>query len=162
MNILGLYLCQRLRKFFLFSVKNITESRNFTLNLSSLSRTEYCQHPNIFFFKFFIHLFTCIHCLGHFSLLSLYPSLSLPPPLLPGQDLFCALLQFCCREDIKNNKNDTMFLPVWNKDSYTERFLAWLPCTSVLQLKLIHLYQKTSLLPSHLPMATSVILRFLY
>jgi hypothetical protein len=32
-----------------------------------------------------------------------------------------------------------------------QRFLALLPCTSVLQTELIHLYLTSSLLPGHLP-----------
>jgi hypothetical protein len=53
-------------------------------------------------------------------------------------------------------------LLVWDKYSYTERFLALLPCTCVLQPELIHLYQTSSLLPGHLPILTAVILRLLY
>jgi hypothetical protein len=34
-----------------------------------------------------------------------------------------------------------------DKDSYIERFLALLPCTCVLQLEWVHLYQTSSLLP---------------
>jgi hypothetical protein len=45
-------------------------------------------------------------------------------------------------------------LLAWDKDSYTERFLALLPCTCILQPKLIHLYQTSSLLPGHLPIVT--------
>jgi hypothetical protein len=44
-----------------------------------------------------------------------------------------------------------------DKHSYTERFLALLPCTSVLHPKLIHLYQTSLLLLSHLPIMTSVV-----
>jgi hypothetical protein len=36
------------------------------------------------------------------------------------------------------------------------------PCTCVLQPELIHLYQTSSLLPSHLPIVASVSLRLLY
>jgi hypothetical protein len=43
-----------------------------------------------------------------------------------------------------------------------DRFLALLPCTSVLQPELIHLNQTSSLVPSYLPILTSVILRLLY
>jgi hypothetical protein len=43
-----------------------------------------------------------------------------------------------------------------------ERFVALLPCTCVLQPKLVHLYQTSSLLPGHLPIVTSVSLRLLY
>jgi hypothetical protein len=42
------------------------------------------------------------------------------------------------------------------------RFLALLPCTSVLQPKLIHLYLTSLLLPGHLPIWTSIALRLLY
>jgi hypothetical protein len=55
-----------------------------------------------------------------------------------------------------------VFLLLWDKDSYTERFLGLLTCTCVLQPELIHLYQTSSLLPGHLPIVTSVILRLLY
>jgi hypothetical protein len=50
----------------------------------------------------------------------------------------------------------------WDKDSYTERFLTLLPCTCVLQPKLVHLYQTSSLLPGYLPIVASVSLRLLY
>jgi hypothetical protein len=82
-------------------------------------------------------------------------------PLTSRQNLFCPFLQFRWRVDISNNNRHSIFSS-WDKDSYTERFLALLPCTSVLQPKLIHLYLTSSLLPSHLPISTSVILRFLY
>jgi hypothetical protein len=55
-----------------------------------------------------------------------------------------------------------VFLLVWGKDSYTERVLALLPWTCILQPKLIHPYQTSSLLPGHLPIVTSVSLRLLY
>jgi hypothetical protein len=53
-------------------------------------------------------------------------------------------------------------LLVWDKDSYTERFLALLPCICVLQPTLVHHYQTSSLLSSHLPIVTSVSLRLLH
>jgi hypothetical protein len=53
-------------------------------------------------------------------------------------------------------------LLVWEKDSCTERFLALLPCTCVLQPTLVHLYQTSSLLPGHLPTVASVSLRLFY
>jgi hypothetical protein len=53
-------------------------------------------------------------------------------------------------------------LLAWDKDRYTERFLALFPYTCVLQPKLIHLYQTSSLLPSHLPIVASTSLRLLY
>jgi hypothetical protein len=42
-------------------------------------------------------------------------------------------------------------LLVWDKDSYTGRSLWLFPCIYVLQPKLIHVYQSSSLLLSHLP-----------
>jgi hypothetical protein len=39
------------------------------------------------------------------------PSLPLYP-LASRQNLFCPFLQFCCREDISNNKKDIVFLLV--------------------------------------------------
>jgi hypothetical protein len=73
-------------------------------------------------------------------------------PRLSGQNLFCPLvLWFCWRENIADNKKDTAFLLVWDKDSYTERFLVLLPCTCVLKPTLIHLYQTPSRLPCPLP-----------
>jgi hypothetical protein len=42
----------------------------------------------------FIHLLMCIHCLGHFSLLPLAPSLFLPPPLLPGRTCWFLIFSF--------------------------------------------------------------------
>jgi hypothetical protein len=101
----------------------------------------------------FFHM--SIHCLG---------PCPLPLPLAPltsRQNLFCPLLQFCWREGI-SDKKDIVFLLVWDKDSYTQRVLALLPCTSVLQLELIHLSKTSSLLPGHLCIVTSVSLRLLY
>jgi hypothetical protein len=53
-------------------------------------------------------------------------------------------------------------LLVWDKDRYTERFLALLPSTSVLKPELAHLYHTSSLLPGHLLIVVSVSLRLLY
>jgi hypothetical protein len=97
----------------------------------------------------FLHLLTCLHFLGH------------PPTSV--QNLFCLLvLQFCWRENIEDNKKSRAILLVWDKDSYTERYLVLLPCTSVLQPTLVHLYQTSPLLPSHLPIVASASLKLLY
>jgi hypothetical protein len=40
-------------------------------------------------------------------------------------------------KNIKDNKKNMVFLLVWDKDSYTKRFLALLPCTCVLQPTLV-------------------------
>jgi hypothetical protein len=53
-------------------------------------------------------------------------------------------------------------LIVWDKDSYTERFLVLLPCTSVLQPTLVHLCQTSSPLLGPLPIVASANLRLLY
>jgi hypothetical protein len=104
----------------------------------------------------------CIHCLGH--LLAPAPCYAPPSPfpLASRQNMFCPFLQFCWRENIRDKKKDIALLLVWDKDSYTERFLALLPCTCVLQPILVHLYQPSSLLPGQLPIVASVSLRLLY
>jgi hypothetical protein len=100
------------------------------------------------FISSFLHLLTYIYIIAHSH---------------SRQNLSCPLiLQFCWRENISNNKKDIGFFAIWEKDSYTERFLALLPCTCVLQLTLVYLYQTSSLLPSHLPILASVSLRSLY
>jgi hypothetical protein len=72
--------------------------------------------------------------------------------------LFCPLaLQFCLRENLRENKKDIAFLLVWSKASYTV-----LPSTCMLQPTLIHLCQTCSLLPGHLSIAASASLRLLY
>jgi hypothetical protein len=65
-------------------------------------------------------------------------------------------------EDIGHNKKGIIFLLVRDKDSYTERFLALLPCTYVLKPTLVHLCQTSSLLPGPLPIVVSASLRLLY
>jgi hypothetical protein len=81
----------------------------------------------LFFYYSFIHM--CVHCLGHFS-----PQ-HLPPHFQAAPVLPLSLILLKTRH--KHNKEDKVFLLV--KDSYTERFLALLSCTNVLQLTLIHL-----------------------
>jgi hypothetical protein len=99
----------------------------------------------------------CIYCLGHFWLCPCPFPLPPTPSLLgkTGSALFFNLL----RGNISNNKKGIAFLLVWDKGSYTERFLALLLCTCVLQPKLIHLYLTSSLFSSHLPIVTFVVLR---
>jgi hypothetical protein len=103
-----------------------------------------------------------IHCLGHLSPLPPTPALRPPCPFASRQNLFCPLLQFCWRENIIDNKKDIAFLLAWDKDGYIERFLALLPCICVLQPRLIHLYQTSSVLPGPLPIVASASLRLLY
>jgi hypothetical protein len=63
---------------------------------------------------------------------------------------------------MRDNKKDIAFLLIWDKDSYTDRFLALLSYTCVLQSELVHLYQISSLLPGQLPIVSSTSLRLLY
>jgi hypothetical protein len=97
---------------------------------------------------FYFLLFHCFCIYLHVYTLFGPPS----PAPTPKQNLFCPLvLWFCRRKNIKDDKKNKVFLLVWDKDSYTERFLVF-PCTNVLQPKLVHLYQTSSLLswsPSH-------------
>jgi hypothetical protein len=67
-----------------------------------------------------IHLFICAYIVWAIS--SPCPlSLPLPPTLLASrQNLFCPPLQFCWRENIRDNKKDIAFLLAWDKGSYTE------------------------------------------
>jgi hypothetical protein len=88
-----------------------------------------------------------------------------PPPLptwLPGRPYSALFSNFVEEENMRNNKRDTTLLLVWHKSSYTERFLALLSCTCVLQPKLVHFYQTSLLLLDSLPIVASVSLRFLY
>jgi hypothetical protein len=109
------------------------------------------------FFYFIISTFTymCIYYLGH-----------LPPNPAPHTHILlgrtCSalfILWFCWRENIGDNKKNTTFLLVWDKDSYVERLLVLLPCTCVLQPTLVHLYLTSSLLSGHLPIVASASLR---
>jgi hypothetical protein len=72
------------------------------------------------------------------------------------------VLWFCWRENIKDNKKNTAFLLVSDKDSYTEKFLVLFPCIYVLQPKLIHFYQTSSLFPGPLLIVASASLRLFY
>jgi hypothetical protein len=84
------------------------------------------------------------------------PTRSLSPPLPHFKaEHILPFPPSCWRQGISNNKKDIAFLLLWDEDNYTERFLAFLPCTCVLQPKLIHLYLTASLLPGHLPIMTS-------
>jgi hypothetical protein len=101
----------------------------------------------------------CIHYLGH---LPCPPNLH-PPTAPSGQNVFCPLvLRFCWRENIRDNKKDIAVLLLWGKDSYTERFLALLPFTCVLQPTLAHLCQTFLLLPGPLPIVATASLWLLY
>jgi hypothetical protein len=55
-----------------------------------------------------------------------------------------------------------VFLLIWDKNSYTGRFLVLFPCIDVLQPQVVHLYQSTSLSLSPLPIVALANLRLLY
>jgi hypothetical protein len=83
---------------------------------------------------------------------------SLSPSLPPGTT--CSSLLFSnFVENIKHNKKYMAFLLVWNKDSYVGRFLVLFPCIYVLEPKLVHLNQTSSLLLSPLPIVALASLR---
>jgi hypothetical protein len=86
-------------------------------------------------FLLFLYLFICIY-IGWATLASPSPYY----PLTSRQNLFFPLLQFCWRENIRDKKKDIAFLLVTDRDSYTKRFLALLPCICVLQPELVHLH----------------------
>jgi hypothetical protein len=105
-----------------------------------------------------LHLHTCVYIIcTTFILLPLSPT----PPT--PQILFCPpVLWFCRRKNIKDKKRNMAFLLVWDKGSYTRRFLVLFPCIYVLQSQLVHLYQSSSLHSSPLPMVAPTSLKFLY
>jgi hypothetical protein len=83
---------------------------------------------SVLFFFNCIYIYSYVYTLGH----PLYPC-CWAEPVPPS------CIQFCWRENIRDNKKDIAFLLFWDKDSYTERFLVLLPCTCVLQPTLFHL-----------------------
>jgi hypothetical protein len=109
------------------------------------TRTSFFFSP----FIIFIFAYMYIHCLCH---------LPGPTPLPP---VLLFVLWFCWRENLRDKK-DIVFLLVWDKDSYTGRFLALLPCTCKLQPTLVSFYQTFSLIPGPLPIVPSANLRLLY
>jgi hypothetical protein len=108
------------------------------------------------FFILFYHFYIYLHT---YTLFRPPPPFHLSLPYASRQNLFLPLiLQLCGRENIRDNKKDI----VWDKDSYTERFLVLLSCICVLQPILVHLYQTSSLLPGPLLTVASASLRLLY
>jgi hypothetical protein len=156
MHIQNIYIYIHIYHIYIFFFSTGFLTQGLTLARQTLCHLNHSASPffvlgSLFFLIVYSFIHMYIHCLGHLS-----------PFLTSRQNLFCPLLQFCWRENIRDNKNDIAFLLVWDKDSYTERFLALLPCTSVLQPELVHHYKTSSLLPCHLPVVTSASLRLLY
>jgi hypothetical protein len=99
------------------------------MSIRPANRTHHLKFLPSLFKSFYFIVFTfacmCIHCLCHLPFpLAHSPTASRQNPICP------LVLRFCWRES-KDDK-DKMCLPIWNKDSYTERFLALLPWTCVL------------------------------
>jgi hypothetical protein len=114
----------------------------------------FCFYFYLFIYIILTFIHMCIHCLVY------SPPCSTPPNF--QQNLFCLLvLQLCWRENIRQQGRHSVFAS-WDKDSYTEKLLALLPCTCVLKPTLVHLYQTSSLLPGHLPIVVPAGLRLLY
>jgi hypothetical protein len=113
------------------------------------------------FFSLFIYSY--VHTLfGPFLPPAPHP---IPIPSTPSHFQAEPVLPFSpmlLKNSMSNNKKGKTFFASWDKNSYTERFVELLPCTSVLQPKLIHLDLTSSPLPSHLPILTFVVLRLLY
>jgi hypothetical protein len=126
--------------------------------------TKCCCVVGMYFFLphvFLIHLFICAYIVWAISPPCL-PPLASPPNLSPFQaDPVLPFSPILLKRRHKHNKKDSVFAS-WDKNSYTERYLALLPCTCVLQPELIYLYQTSLLLLRHLPILTSVVLRLLY
>jgi hypothetical protein len=124
--------------------------------------TTYLSKTSFFNFIIFTSTHMCIDCLVHKQWTKhIFPSV--PPhcfweePVVPPS---YSLIFW--RENIRDNNKDIEFLLVWDKDIYTERFLALLPCTCILQPRLVYLYQTSSLLSGPLPIVVSASLRLLY
>jgi hypothetical protein len=102
------------------------------------------------FFKFYFYIY-----------LHVYTLFEPPPPPPPCRTCSTLLFSNFVEEKTYKVKRKTAFLLVWDEGSYTWRFLALFPCTCVLQPKLVHLYQTSSLLSSPLPIVVSASLRVL-
>jgi hypothetical protein len=85
-----------------------------------------CKFSLSSFFIVFTFIHMCIHCLGPLSPLS-----PVPTPCFEAESVLPFVLQFCWRENIKDNKKYIAFLLVWDKDSYKKGFLVLLPCTCI-------------------------------
>jgi hypothetical protein len=110
---------------------------------------------NRYHFSIYIHVYILIALYS-----SYYPfPHQLPPPTwaTPPHRTSSALLQLCRRKNIKDKKRNTMFVLVFDKESYTGSFFVSFPCIHVRQLQLIHLFQSSLLLPSPLPMVAPAI-----
>jgi hypothetical protein len=104
-----------------------------------------------YFLKKNLHLLMCVYIIWT----------TLPQPCLQAELVLPSCSMIYWRKNIKDNEN-IVFLLVCDKDSYIGKFLVLPPCTGVLQPKLVHLYQTSSLFLSLLPIVSSASLRLLY
>jgi hypothetical protein len=81
----------------------------------------------------FLHLQTCVYTIC--TIFILLPLSMLHPPFLQCQphptlqSLFHPLVfPFCRRKNIRDNQRNMVFLLIWDKGSYTRRFLVFFPC----------------------------------
>jgi hypothetical protein len=119
------------------------------------------EHFILFIFIFFSFLYSYVHTLiGPFLPSATHLLASTLKPSCFQAEAVLSSSPILLKRRHKQEERQTSFAS-WDKDSYTERFLALLPYTNVLQRKLIHLYLTFSLVPDHLPILTSVTLRFL-
>jgi hypothetical protein len=81
-----------------------------------------------------------------------------PPPLC----LQAEPVRPSCSPISRRKDNNKKILLVWDKNSYIGVILVLFPCRYVLQPKVVHLYQISSLLPSPLPIVFLASLRLLY
>jgi hypothetical protein len=110
-------------------------------------------------FYFINFAFTFMYTLHVYIIWSTYP---LPLSCLQEEPILPCCSPIMLKKKTYRIKRKRAFLLLWGGDSYTERFLVLFPCICVLQLKLVHLYQTSSLLPSSLPIAASASLRLLH
>jgi hypothetical protein len=109
----------------------------------------YKNHPLIFYVDIYMPLgptqFMFLNCILLYLhlLTSVYiiwaTSLPLPSFIFRAEPVPPLVLRLCWQGNIEITRK-TVFLLVWDKGSYTERFLLLLPCTCVLQPTLIHLH----------------------
>jgi hypothetical protein len=78
-----------------------------------------------------------------------------------GQNLLCSLLWLCWRGNIRGNKKD-IALRLWDKYSYSEKFLALLPCTCYCKPRWFFSTRPLHYFQDPFPIVSSVNLRLLY
>jgi hypothetical protein len=105
-----------------------------------------CWKACFFFFGLLTHLFICAYIVW-----AIFPPCPLPSPSSPHCQAEPVLPSYSILLKRRHNQQERhSVFASWDKGSYIERFLALLPCTSVLQPELIlHDLFTTSQSPSH-------------